>query len=451
MGRRRHDAAIHHVLSRAQAELGHGEVLGTQFLALSAQGAAVDEVVGQVQAFDDGRIVVHLAGVDAGIALVFLQIDAGLHADQTLALQAAPGLLPGLRLGIGFRDGQDPLHRCDAVQLGVQAAFVGIAGRGQGHTGHQAFQGPGRAPALPCLPRRGRETVARGRDAGPASAADIVPPVQDLRIHAGFGGRQLRQGTGIQQDAVVLSGSLSQAGRIRHGLLEAHAPAAQGLPFGIQGPGPGQCRPAGKQLRLGLAFMEDGHRVALAGQIPGADQTGQSGADDGDTLLFARHGQGTGLDAQMLRTEDLQPVQVDGAPQVAAQAALFAGMVADTGHQARQGQITFQLFAGIAPAAFGGMAQEGARIQPQRAQGLATGRALLRAAGFHFMQRALAVHGNAHGDLGMPAGRGPASSCPMRRQATDTAHGTPAAGREEKTVQGKTASLQQDAVSLVCI
>jgi len=39
----------------------------------------------------------------------------------------------------------------------------------------------------------------------------------------------------------------------------------------------------------------------------------------------------------------------------------------------------------------------------------------------------------------------------MRRQTTDTAHGTPAAGREEKTVQGKTASLQQDAVSLVCI
>ena len=102
-------------------------------------------------------------------------------------------------------------------------------------------------------------------------------------------------------------------------------------------------------------------------------------------------------------------------------------MVADAGQQTRQGQITFQLFAGVAPAAFGGMAEEGARIQTQRTQGLATGRALLRAAGLHFMQRALAVHGNAHGDLGMPA------------------------GREEKTVQGKTASLQQDAVSLVCI
>ena len=277
--------------------------------------------------------------------------------------------------------------------------------------------------------------------------------MQDLRVHAGFRGRQFRQGTGIQQDAVVLPGSLLQTGSIRAGLLKAHAPAAQGLPFGIQGSGPrpGQHGPAGQQLRLRFAFMEDGHGIALACQIPGADQTGQTGTDDGDALLFARHGQGTGLHAQMLRAEDLQSVQVDGAPQITAQAPLLAGMVADAGQQARQGQITFQLFAGIAPAAFGGMAQEGARVQTQRTQGLATGRALLRAAGLHFMQRALAVHGNAHGDLGMPAGRGPASSCPMARQATDTAHGTPAAGREEKTVQGKTASLQQDAVSLVCI
>ena len=109
----------------------------------------------------------------------------------------------------------------------------------------------------------------------------------------------------------------------------------------------------------------------------------------------------------MFRAEDLQPVQIDGAPQITAQAPLFAGMVADAGQQARQGQITFQLFAGVAPAAFGGMAQKGARVQPQRTQRLATGRALLRAAGLHFMQCALTVHGNAHGDLGMPAGRGP--------------------------------------------
>ena len=276
--------------------------------------------------------------------------------------------------------------------------------------------------------------------------------MQDLRVHAGFRGCQFRQGTGIQQDAVVFPGSLLQAGRIRHDSLEAHAPAAQGLPFGIQGggPRPGQHGPAGQQLRLGGARMEDGHGIALAGQIPGTDQTGQPGAHDGDALLFARHGQGTGLHAQMFRTEDLQPVQVDGAPQIAAQASLLAGMVADAGQQARQGQITLQLFAGVAPAAFGGMAKEGTRVQPQRTQGLATGRALLRAAGFHFMQRALAVHGNAHGDLGMPADRGPASSCPVRKADDGYGTGTPAAGRE-KTVQGKTASLQRDAVSLVCI
>ena len=164
--------------------------------------------------------------------------------------------------------------------------------------------------------------MARGRDAGPTRAADVVPPVQDLRVHAVFGGRQLRQGPGIQQDALVLPGSLLQAGRIRAGLLKAHAPAAQGLPFGIQGrgPRPGQHGPAGQQLCFGIAFMEDGHGIALDGQIPGTDQTGQTGTDDGDALLFARHGQGTGLHAQMLRAEDLQPVQVDGAPQIAAQA-----------------------------------------------------------------------------------------------------------------------------------
>ena len=166
----------------------------------------------------------------------------------------------------------------------------------RGHTGHQAFQGPGSAPALPRLPRRGRETVARGRDAGPARTADIVPPVQDLRVHAGFRGCQFRQGTGIQQDAVVFPGSLLQAGRIRHDLFEAHAPAAQDLPFGIQGggPRPGQHGPAGQQLRLGGARMEDGHGIALAGRIPGTDQTGQPGTHDGDALLFARHGQGNG-------------------------------------------------------------------------------------------------------------------------------------------------------------
>ena len=183
--------------------------------------------------------------------------------------------------------------------------------------------------------------------------------------------------------------------------------------------------------------MEDGHGIALAGQIPGTDQTGQTGTDDGDTLLFARHGQGTGLHAQMLRAEDLQPVQVDGAPQIAAQAALFAGMVADAGQQARQGQITFQLFAGVAPAAFGGMAEEGARVQPQRTQGLATGRALLRAAGLHFMQGALAVHGNAHGDLGMPAGRGPASSCPMREAGNGYGTRHACGGRGRKNGAGQ--------------
>ena len=41
----------------------------------------------------------------------------------------------------------------------------------------------------------------------------------------------------------------------------------------------------------------------------------------------------------------------------------------------------------------------------------------------------------------------------MPHEEAGNGYGTrqPAAGREEKTVQGKKASLQQDAVSLVCI
>ena len=192
--------------------------------------------------------------------------------------------------------------------------------------------------------------------------------MQDLRVHAVFGGRQLRQGPGIQQDALVLPGSLLQAGRIRGGLLKAHAPAAQGLPFGIQGrgPRPGQHGPAGQQLCFGIAFMEDSHGIALAGQIPGTDQTGQTGTDDGDALLFARHGQGTGLHAQMLRAEDLQPVQVDGAPQIAAQASLLAGMVADPADDGGKRQHISDQLAGPVFLAPGDELHVPLDIEPQR-------------------------------------------------------------------------------------
>ena len=59
-------------------------------LALPGRGRSCDQGIGLMMAFDDGGVVVHLAGVDTRICLVFLHIQAFAHADEALALQTAP-------------------------------------------------------------------------------------------------------------------------------------------------------------------------------------------------------------------------------------------------------------------------------------------------------------------------------------------------------------------------
>ena len=160
VGRGRHKAAFHHVFPCGEAQLGHGKILRAQLLALTAQGAAIDEGIGRVQALDDGRVVIDLTCVEARIALVFLQIYAFAHTDHTLALQAA------LRLARGFLRRIERLaanslrgwfhagHGRNTCHIGVQRPLRFVPRCCEGNAAGHALHCLGGMPPLPRLTRR---------------------------------------------------------------------------------------------------------------------------------------------------------------------------------------------------------------------------------------------------------------------------------------------------------
>ena len=92
MGRSRHAIFPDHLLPGVKTKVGHGEILGAEGLALAAEGAAVDEAIGLMDALDDRRIIVDPPGIGFRISAVFRQIDTVADTFQALAVDAAAGL-----------------------------------------------------------------------------------------------------------------------------------------------------------------------------------------------------------------------------------------------------------------------------------------------------------------------------------------------------------------------
>ena len=404
VGRGRHEIAPHHILARRQAELGHGEIFRAQFFALPAERAAVDQSIGRVQTLDDGGVIVDLAGVNARVAFVFLQIDAFPHADQALALQAAPGLQGSFFRGIDRAGGLHPRQGGDAVQGRVQGALHLFARSRQRYLAHQPFQGLSGTAALPGLRRSRGMDVSRGRPAEPAGATDIVAPVQGPRVHAihafhgvHAAGRILRRGqirgrARVYEHAVELRRCPGQKIHVQRGGVEHYLLAAQQFPVvgqGIIRAVRAQGRILFQQNALCVPLIKNRHRIALARKIPGRRQARQARAQHGQAEFFARHGQGAALGAHGTRAGMLQGVDGQAAAQVQPQADVFTRMIANPGKNARQRQMALQNFPGFRRAAFGHPGHEGPHIQIEGADRLTMRRALLGTAGLDFVQTGL--------------------------------------------------------------
>ena len=94
-----HVAAVDHVAARLEADLAHGEIVGAQRVAQSAQRAAVDHAIGLAQAHDDTDVVVDVAHVALRIGPVVLEVFARLDAFHAAAGEAARGFGASPRRG----------------------------------------------------------------------------------------------------------------------------------------------------------------------------------------------------------------------------------------------------------------------------------------------------------------------------------------------------------------
>ena len=176
VGRGRHVAGLDHGPAAGAADLGHREIVGTDDRALAAEAAAVDHPVGAARPLDDGLAVEDLARQGFRVLLVFPQVDALLDAFQTLALQAAAGLLPGLvfrvaAVGVGRDNGCQRRH---AVDHGVHARWPGalqLALGGDGDLLQEPLDGQGRPPAGLYLADQGKTAAGQGSAAAKPAGA----------------------------------------------------------------------------------------------------------------------------------------------------------------------------------------------------------------------------------------------------------------------------------------
>ena len=105
----------------------------------------------------DRGVVVHLAGVDARVALVFLHVQALAHTNEAFALQTPSGLGFGLfkRIALAGVFRFQPLQRGQPVERSMQPgrarAFI-LARCRQGNAGHGTFKRHGGTAAFrrPC-------------------------------------------------------------------------------------------------------------------------------------------------------------------------------------------------------------------------------------------------------------------------------------------------------------
>ena len=157
MRRRGHHAAPNHILTERQAQIRHRKAFRTQDLALAAQRTAVDHRVGLMVPLHDRGVVVHLAGVDARVPLVFLHVQTLAHANEAFALQTSSGFGFGLfkRIALAGVFRFQPLQRSQPVERSVQPgrarAFI-LARCRQGNAGHGTLKRHGGPAAFrrPC-------------------------------------------------------------------------------------------------------------------------------------------------------------------------------------------------------------------------------------------------------------------------------------------------------------
>ena len=80
---------LDHLGASILADGAHIHIRRADFAAQSAQRAGVDELVRIARAHHDREIVIHLADILLGVALVVLEIFTNLHTFHALALDAA--------------------------------------------------------------------------------------------------------------------------------------------------------------------------------------------------------------------------------------------------------------------------------------------------------------------------------------------------------------------------
>ena len=150
----------------------------------------------------------------------------------------------------------------------------------------------------------------------------------------------------------------------------------------------------GRTQRIpGLPLVKDGDGKALAGNVEGRDKTGKSRAEDGQFLRLRGTDEGLRLRGNRLHAELFQRRYGKAAAEIAPEAGIFTGMIAQSGHDARQRKMAFQKLAGVAYLARGQTFEKGAHVHVERTGGAAAGRGFLGAAGLNGMKLALFQHG----------------------------------------------------------
>ena len=232
VGRRRHVAGLDHGPAAGAANLGHREIVGTDDRALAAEAAAVDHPVGAARPLDDGLAVEDLAHQGFRVLLVFPQVDALLDALQTLALQAAAGLLPGLVFTVAARGVRrdNGRKRRYAVDNGVHPRRPGalqVALGGDGDLLQEPLDGQGRPAAG--LHLADQRKTAPGQGAAAAKPAGARQG-QGQRVGTAetFGHKPGFEVVEIQVQNVVVIGQGLQHGRGERGIgLQSHAVAGE--------------------------------------------------------------------------------------------------------------------------------------------------------------------------------------------------------------------------------
>ena len=161
--------------------------------------------------------------------------------------------------------------------------------------------------------------------------------------------------------------------------------------------------------------MEEYNRIGFPAQVPGGCQSRQTRADNRHAEALGRQGQGPARGDVCRHAGQFQTMDGDAAAQVPAQADIFAGMITDEGHNARQGHVALQHLAGLSGPALGHAGHKGAHIEVKGAGRSTARRAFLGTVGFYSVQALLIQQ---HGFASPAKVTGEMAGCPIPPKAS---------------------------------